>query len=62
MKMYLIEFPEKKQGRTHIAARFRPNADRLNEIANNGQKLLQTTSDKDLTEFTESASEFSSHC
>lgn len=49
----LIDLPEEKPGRAHIAARFRPNAGRLNDIANNGQKLLQAASDKDLTEFTE---------
>ncbi|WP_350312640.1 type I toxin-antitoxin system antitoxin YafN [Dickeya fangzhongdai] len=49
----LIDLLEEKQGRVHTAARFRPTAERLNEIAQNGQTLLQNASDKDLTEFSE---------
>ncbi|GAB7201293.1 hypothetical protein OS12_27350 [Dickeya oryzae] len=49
----LIDLLEEKQGRVHTAARFRPSAERLNEIAQNGQTLLQNASDKDLTEFSE---------
>ncbi len=44
---------EEKQGKTHITARFRPTAERLNHIADSGQALLESASDKDLTEFTE---------
>ncbi|MCI4115954.1 hypothetical protein [Dickeya dianthicola] len=49
----LIDLLEEKQGRVHTAARFRPTAERLSEIAQNGQTLLQNASDKDLTEFSE---------
>ncbi|MBY4886371.1 type I toxin-antitoxin system antitoxin YafN [Pantoea sp. DY-15] len=49
----LIDLLEEKQGRVHTAARFRPNADRLSDIAEKGQALLQNATDKDLTEFTE---------
>lgn len=49
----LIDLLEEKQGRVHAVARFRPTAERLNDIADSGQKLLQNASDKDLTEFTE---------
>ncbi|MFJ5409556.1 type I toxin-antitoxin system antitoxin YafN [Pectobacterium punjabense] len=49
----LIDLLEEKQGRVHTAARFRPTAERLSDIADSGQKLLQKASDKDLTEFTE---------
>jgi antitoxin YafN len=49
----LIDLLEEKQGRVHTAACFRPTAERLSDIADSGQKLLQNTSDKDLTEFTE---------
>lgn len=49
----LIDLLEEKQGKGQSTARFRPNADRLSDIADHGQKLLQTASDKDLTEFTE---------
>lgn len=44
---------EQKQARVHTSARFRPTVDRLSDIADNGQKLLQNASDKDLTDFTE---------
>ncbi|MGQ7745408.1 type I toxin-antitoxin system antitoxin YafN [Pectobacterium brasiliense] len=49
----LIALLEEKQGRVYIATRFRPTAERLSDIADSGQKLLQNASDKDLTEFTE---------
>jgi antitoxin YafN len=49
----LIDLLEEKQGRVHTVARFRPNANRLSDIAESGGKLLQGASDKDLTEFTE---------
>ncbi|ROR14578.1 type I toxin-antitoxin system antitoxin YafN [Erwinia sp. JUb26] len=49
----LIDLLEEKQGKTHITARFRPTAERLNHIADSGQALLESASDKDLTEFTE---------
>lgn len=49
----LIDLLEEKQGRVHTAARFRPMAERLSDIADSGQKLLQNASDKDLTEVTE---------
>ncbi|MCW1877233.1 type I toxin-antitoxin system antitoxin YafN [Erwinia sp. INIA-01] len=49
----LIDLLEEKQGKTHIAARFRPTAERLSHIADSGQALLDSASDKDLTEFTE---------
>ncbi len=38
---------------SHIKASFRPTVERLSDIADRGQKLLQNASDKDLTEFTE---------
>ncbi|MGM3224984.1 antitoxin [Dickeya zeae] len=41
------------RARVHTAARFRPTAERLSEIAQNGQTLLQNASDKDLSEFSE---------
>ncbi len=49
----LIDLLEEKQGRVYTAARFRPNVERLSEIAQKGQILLQNASDEDLTEFTE---------
>lgn len=49
----LIELLEGKQGRVHTAARFRPTAERLSDIADNGRELLQNATDKDLTEVTE---------
>lgn len=49
----LIDLLEEKQGRVHTAARFRPTAERLSDIADGGQELLQNASDKDLAEFTE---------
>lgn len=49
----LIDLLEEKQGRVHTAARFRPTAERLSDIADRGQKLLQNASDNELTEFTE---------
>lgn len=49
----LIDLLEEKQGRVHKAARFRPTAERLDTIADDGQKLLENTSDKDLAEFRE---------
>ena len=48
--IYLLE---EKQGKVHATACFRPSAGRLMDIANNGQKLLQNASDKDLSEFVE---------
>lgn len=49
----LIDLLEEKQGKGHIAARFRPTAERLQDITDNGQQLLQNATDKELTEFTE---------
>ena len=48
-----IDLLEEKQGRIHTAVRFRPGAERLSDIADSGQQLLQNASDKDLTAFTE---------
>lgn len=49
----LIDLLEEKQGRSHSAARFRPTAERLRTIAEDGQRVLQNLNDKDLTEFKE---------
>jgi len=49
----MFEDFERKTGRRHTAARFRPTAERLIDIADNGQKLLKNAADKGLTEFTE---------
>ncbi|MBN3131939.1 type I toxin-antitoxin system antitoxin YafN [Pectobacterium brasiliense] len=49
----LIDLLEDKQGSVHTAARFRPTAERLSDIADNGVTLLKNASDKDLNEFTE---------
>ncbi|MCA6953148.1 MULTISPECIES: type I toxin-antitoxin system antitoxin YafN [Pectobacterium] len=49
----LIDLLEDKQGRVHTAARFRPTAERLSDIADSGAALLKNASDKDLNEFTE---------
>ncbi len=49
----LMDLLNENQERGHITARFRPSAERLNEITIRAQKLLQDASDTDLTEFTE---------
>lgn len=47
----IIELIEEKQGHLHTAARFRPTAERLHTIAEDGKNLLQSLDDKDLSEF-----------
>lgn len=49
----ISELLEEKQGHLHTAARFRPTAERVHTIAEDGQNLLQSLDDKDLSEFKE---------
>jgi antitoxin YafN len=49
----LMDLLDENQEKGHIAARFRPTSERLNDITTRAQKLLQDASDTDLTEFTE---------